>query len=369
MLGFYHNSVLNFSTPYLEACERTLTHNLQRATAYVRTHGLKLRPHTKTHKNLDLARRQLTHHHAGLTVAKVGEAQVMAELGAELLLAYPLVVAEQAIRLAHVARDVPVIAAIDSPLAAQVLSKAGAETGVELGVLVDLDVGMHRTGVQGIQPATELARLVDRLPALTLRGIFCYPGHVIEPADQQATRLNAIAALLDETLDAWSKAGLNASIVSGGSTPTLHQSHLIRHLTEVRPGTYLFNDMNTVAGGFCGIEDCALHAVCTVVSTAVPGQVVIDAGSKVLTSDTLVGHPGGGFGRVVDYPDARVRELNEEHGMIDVTRCPRPPELGEQLRVIPNHVCPCVNLQDAIALRGEDGSLRPLTVHARGKSS
>jgi D-serine deaminase-like pyridoxal phosphate-dependent protein len=196
-----------------------------------------------------------------------------------------------------------------------------------------------------------------------------YPGHVWDAPDQQGLALRAIADRLAQTLDLWQAHGLKAEIVSGGSTPTAFQSHLIPQLTEIRPGTYIFNDMNTVRGGFCTLEDCAARIVCTVVSNTVPNQVVIDAGTKTLTSDRCLSSPESGHGYVVEYPEAKITRLSEEHGQIDVSGCSSRPRIGERVTVIPNHICPCVNLQDTLWLRNEDGSMEPLAVDARGKLS
>lgn len=247
---------------------------------------------------------------------------------------------------------------------------AAREARTTVGILVDLDVGFHRTGVQSPAAALELAQKVARYPdGVRLDGLFFYPGHIWSTADEQADELTQVDALLAETVALWDHSGLAAPIVSGGSTPTAYQSHFVRSQTEIRPGTYLYNDMNTVRAGFCELEDCAARIVSTVVSTAVPGKVVIDAGTKTLTSDRNVRFPDSGHGYVVEHPDAKIMRLSEEHGEIDVTACEHPPRLGERITVIPNHICPCVNLQDRAWLRDADGTLAPLTIDARGRLS
>jgi D-serine deaminase-like pyridoxal phosphate-dependent protein len=127
--------------------------------------------------------------------------------------------------------------------------------------------------------------------------------------------------------------------------------------------------MNTVSAGFCALDDCAATLVCTVVSNAVPGKVVVDAGTKTLTSDRNITRPDSGHGYVVEYPLAKIARLSEEHGEMDVTACDRAPRIGERVHIIPNHICPCVNLQDAAWLRGADGSLRAIKIDTRGKLS
>jgi len=182
--------------------------------------------------------------------------------------------------------------------------------------------------------------------------------------------LGIISEQLNEIIGLWSSHGLEAAIVSGGSTPTAYQSHRIPALTEMRPGTYLYNDMDTVHSQACSLDDCAARLVCTVVSTAVPGQAVIDAGSKALTSDQANWDPqGGGYGYVVEHPEAKITRLSEEHGVIDVSTCENPPKLGDRVHVIPNHICPCINLQDFFWLHTEDGSVHKLPVDTRGRLS
>ncbi len=336
---------------------------------YAARHGLKLRPHAKTHKSLRLARWQIEYGATGLTVAKTAEAEVFAEVCDDLLLAYPVVDASRASRVATLAKQVDMKVAVDSEIAVMVLSTAAVAAGAMIGILVDLDVGLHRTGVQGSQAALELAQKVERAPNVTLRGLFCYPGQIWEASDAQAPALRAVADQLEEALDLWERNGLSVEIVSGGSTPTAYQSHLVERLTEIRPGTYPFNDMNTVRGGYASVEDCAARIVATIVSDAAPGQVVVDAGSKTLAADRCVSAPDSGHGYLIEYPEAQIIKLSEEHGQVDVSRCSDRPRLGERVTIIPNHICPCINLQDQVWLESTEHDLTPLKIEARGKSA
>jgi D-serine deaminase-like pyridoxal phosphate-dependent protein len=194
-----------------------------------------------------------------------------------------------------------------------------------------------------------------------------YPGHIWEAVDEQDGPLRKIDELLGETIALWSRYCLSAAIVSGGSTPTAYQSHVVTNLTEIRPGTYIFNDMNTVRGGFCSLDDCAARVIATVISDAIPGQVVIDAGSKTLSNDLCIPARDSGHGHVVEYPLARVTRLSEEHGQLDISACDPKPTLGERVSVIPNHICPCVNLQESVWWKAPDRSLSPIPVDARGR--
>jgi D-serine deaminase-like pyridoxal phosphate-dependent protein len=353
-------------TPALVVDSQTVFRNLERLAAYGDEHGIDIRPHTKTHKSRELARLQVEAGAMGLTVAKVGEAEVMAEACDDILLGYPAIDPARTSRLAKLAKHVTLRVAVDSKLGAKLIGEAANRARATVGILVDMDVGHGRTGVQTPAEALALAQLVDKSPGLRLDGLFFFPGHIVEPPAEQLGALQAVSDKLAETLDLWADHGLQARIVSGGSTPTAYQSHLVGELTEIRPGTYIYNDMNTVRGGFCQLADCAAHVHSTVVSTAVPGQVVIDAGSKTLTSDRCAPLPDSGYGYLPDYPDAVIRRLSEEHAQIDIRTCPRPPELGERVRVIPNHICPCVNLQDVVWWRDESGELVELAIDARG---
>jgi D-serine deaminase-like pyridoxal phosphate-dependent protein len=334
---------------------------------YAKAHHLNLRPHTKTHKSKLLAKLQMEHGAVGLTVAKAGEAKVMAAVADDVLMAYPAVDPGRCGELAELARGRTVRVAVDSPEAADALSAAARSAGSTIGILVDLDVGHHRTGVQSPGDALVLAQHVDRSPGLRLDGIMFFPGHVGGRLEMQVPALNAVDALLGETIDLWRRHGLEGRIVSGGSTPSAPQSHLVSRMNEVRPGTYVYNDMNCVRGGSATLDDCAARVVATVVSTAVPGQVIIDAGTKALTSDPCGPAPDSGHGYIVEYPRAKVFKLFEEHGEVDVRGCDRPPKIGQRVTIVPNHICPCVNLQDNVWWQEEGEPPRAVAVEARGK--
>jgi D-serine deaminase-like pyridoxal phosphate-dependent protein len=357
----------NLATPALVLDGPKVRRNIQRLADYADGVRLRVRPHTKTHKLRPLAKLQLEAGANGLTAAKVSEAEIISDPEQDVLLAYPPVGRFRADRLADLARSRTVRAAVDSLIGVEIMSAAAQHAKTTVGLLVDVDVGMGRTGVQTPEESLALAQAVDRSPNVRLDGIMIYPGHVWETPDQQSDALSAVSKKLEQVLGLWRRHGLDAEIVSGGSTPTAYQSHLIPQLTEIRPGTYVFNDMNTVRGGYCTLEDCAARIVATVISGAVPGQVVVDAGSKTLTKDPNITVRESGFGHVVEYPDARVKALSEEHAQIDVTMCSKRPSVGARITIIPNHICPCVNLQEAVWWLEPDEPPRELRVDARGK--
>lgn len=367
------STIEGVATPALVIDAARVRRNVESLSAYAASHGIAVRPHCKTHKSVEIARLQLAAGAGGMTVAKVGEAESLAAAfdGAtpDILVAYPVVDPARARRLADLARSSAVRVALDTPAAVEAVSAAAGSAGVTLGVLVDLDVGMGRTGVPTAAALAMLAEAVAAAPGLRLDGIFCYPGQIWAKPAEQAAPLAAVAAKLQEAIDLFDRHGLCRQVISGGSTPTAFQSHLVPQVTEIRPGTYVFNDMNTVRGGFCTLDDCAATIVCTVVSDAVAGQVVLDGGTKTFTSDRCGPAPDSGHGFIVEYPDAMITKLTEEHGQVDVSRCERRPQVGERVTVIPNHICPCINLQDAVWWREADGRLRQLAVDARGRLS
>ena len=359
--------VPDLPTPAMLIDGRAVRRNVERMAAYAKQHDLRLRPHTKTHKSTMLARMQLDHGAIGLTVAKAGEAEVMASVADDVLMAYPAVDPSRCAALAQLATAKTIRVAVDSTEAVEALARAARSAGSVIGILVDLDVGLHRTGVQSPQEALDLARHVGRTPGVRLDGLFFYPGHVGGPSGSQEQMLREVDARLKKTLDLWRGAGLEAAIVSGGSTPTAYQSHLLTRMTEFRPGTYVFQDMNGVRGGFATLDDCAARIVATVVSTAVPGQFVIDAGSKTLAMDRCGPAPDSGHGLVVEYPDAKIAKLTEEHGQVEASRSSKTPKVGERVTIVPNHICPCINLQDRFWWQDDGEHPRAVPVDARGK--
>jgi len=355
-------------TPFILIDAEVVRRNVARLADYARSHRLGLRPHTKTHKSKMLARMQLDAGAAGLTVAKPGEASVMAEVCDDLLMAYPAVDPVQCKELAKLARNNTVRVGVDSEFAVDALADAARSMGSTIGILVDVDAGNHRTGVQNSAEALSLARHIAKQKGVRLDGLMFFPGHLsAAKPDAQNAELLRIDEMLRKVIELWRHDGLEAKIVSGGSTPTATQSHRIAVMTEVRPGTYVFNDMNCVHGCCATLDDCAARIVTTVVSTAVPGQVVLDAGSKTLTSDRCGPAPDSGHGFIVEYPQAKVTKLSEEHAQVDVTACDPGPKVGDRVTVVPNHICPCINLQDQVWWQEPGESPRPIPVDARGR--
>ena len=337
--------VQDLETPALLIDLDVTERNLQRAAQYTAAHSLRFRPHTKTHKIPALGRRQLELGAVGLTVAKVGEAEVMLGAGpSDLLLEYPTIGAGKLKRLAEVARRARVTVAIDSPEAARDLNDAAAAAHVRFGALAEIDVGFGRVGVS---PDGELLGLVEsiaRLTHLEFDGIAFFPGHIRRLDESGEAALRRLGELLESILTSLARAGHEAHVVSGGNTTTLFHSHRVPRLNEIRSGTYIYNDYNSIYSGECGLEDCAATVLTTVVSVARPGQIIVDGGSKTFSSDHYLGGPA--YGHLVEAPAAIFHKMSEEHGWVDVSRVERPFRVGERVHVIPNHVCTTVNEHD-----------------------
>jgi len=357
----------DLDTPALVIDTDVMQRNLRRMADYAREHRLSLRPHTKTHKIPALGRIQLALGAVGLTVAKPGEAEVM--LGAaprEILVAYPTIGSKKLARLVEVARQTRVLMSLDSLEVARELSDAVSAAGVEIGVLTEIDVGLGRVGVRPGPDLLSLIQGIDQLPGLDWDGIAFYPGHVKSLDAAGLRTIEEVSALLGQTIQELRSHGFEPRIVSGGSTPSWEHSHEIGGMNEIRPGTYIFNDKNSVGIGSCSWDDCAASILVTVVSVAVPGQAIIDGGSKTFSSDRLA-TGGEGFGEVVGMPEAVFTKMNEEHGFLDISRTGRQLKVGDKLRIIPNHVCVAVNLHERIyGARGETVE-DCWTVEGRGK--
>ncbi len=340
--------------------------NLDRVVSHLGAHGLCWRPHVKTHKSRALAEMQLAAGAQGLTVATPREGEVMAGVCRDLLLAHPPV-GPKARRVVGLPGEVRLRVALDSPEALADLAEAAGSEGREVEVLVEVDVGMGRVGVSEPARVVELARAVARRPPLRFSGILFYPGHIRMPAAEQEAALAEVGRSVEAALEALSRAGHPAAVVSGGSSPTLWQSHRIPGVTEIRAGTCIFHDRDMWSLGVCGLHEVAYTILATVVSVAVPGQAVVDAGSKALAREEFRGGSGGGYGVLLDRPDVVVRSVSEEHGILDLRDSDWRPRVGDRVRIVPNHVCVSVNLQDRLLALGPGETLDPIGLEARGR--
>lgn len=340
-------------TPAAVVSRARMEANARRVADYCARHGLSWRPHVKTHKSTRVARLQLEAGARGLTVATPHEAEVMASVCDDLLLAYPPVGEAKLARILALPRSVRLTVALDSLDVLRPLATAARAAGRTVGVLVEVDVGLRRVGVQGTDAAVRLARAVREEAGVDYRGVLFYAGHIRTPGPESDAGLAALSDQVRDLREALTVAGCAPEVVSGGTTPTLWRSHEIEGLTEVRAGTCIFNDRDALRVGAAGPGDLAYSVLATVVSTAVEGRVAVDAGSKALAKEPRGGD--GTFGVLLDRPEVEVVALSEEHGMLDLGSTTWRPAVGTRVRIVPNHVCVSVNLQDRLLVESADG--------------
>jgi D-serine deaminase-like pyridoxal phosphate-dependent protein len=330
--------------------------NIARIQAACDAAGVANRPHIKTHKNPMLAQMQIAAGAKGITCQKLGEAEIMADAGiSDILISYNLLGDEKMARLGALQGKADVTVAADNSVVVADLPKAAAASGRTLSVVVECDTGRKRAGVETPAEAVALALEIADSKGLQFAGFMLYPTET-GWADAQK--------FFDEALAGVRAHGLDAAIVSTGGTPNLNNLGKLNGATEHRFGTYIYNDRMQVAAGVATWDDCALHIYSTVVSRAAPERGILDAGSKTLTTDT-----GGleGHGLILEHPEARIARFAEEHGFLDLSRSNTRPNVGDVVRIVPNHVCVVVNMMDEVVMvRGEE-IMGTLPVAARGK--
>jgi D-serine deaminase-like pyridoxal phosphate-dependent protein len=359
--------VTELETPALVVDLDVLDANLREMAHYCASHGINLRPHIKTHKVPAVAKMQIRAGACGITVAKLGEAEVMAREGLEdILIAYPIIGSAKLERLVSLSKRVRITVATDSLEVAEGITRAAQAGGARIRLLAEFDPGMHRCGVQTPADLVALAQGMSRLPGAEFAGFLFFPGHVRVPPEEQIPILENIDAQLREAQDKLYRSGIGLQVVSGGSTPTALRSHVMKTVTEIRPGTYVYNDMNTVRLGTTDLSHCALTVHVTVVSRAVKGRAVIDGGSKTFSSDPCRGGEGGGFGYCLEYPEVVLEAMSEEHGHVNLASSASTPAIGERLRFIPNHVCTAVNMHNEVWATRKGEVVERWPVAARG---
>lgn len=360
------NLYAELDTPSLLIDLDIMEQNLQRGAALARQNGVKLRPHIKTHKSSWIARRQLDYGAQGITAAKLSEAEVMHEGGIEdILLAYPVIGQKKIDRLASLLKKTNIKIAIDSVDAADAAAEAARRSGVTVQVYLDVDTGLGRMGLPSGQPTVDLAREISRRPGVEIVGLLNHSGHLMRSASEEELEQATIrsAEKLVKTADMMRAIGIDVKEVSPGFTAGARFEATVPGVTEIRPGTYVLNDANSVYAWAAKVKDCAAFVLTQVVSRPARDRAVIDAGSKTLTQDRSV---RSGHGIILGHPDVIVHSLSEEHGVLAV-----PPEsplaVGDRLLIVPNHICPVVNLFD-VAYGVRNGAVEmEIPVEARGQ--
>ena len=317
--------------------------------------GIANRPHIKTHKIAGLARYQIACGAKGVTVQKLGEAEVMADAGiTDLLLTFNIIGAPKLKRLVPLLRRTQLYLVADHDGMLSGLSWAALQAKRQLEVLVECDVGAGRNGVQSPDEAAALAKKIESTPGLKFGGLMTYPA-----AGQRVKT----QSFLTQSVALCEAEGIKVLRVTSGGSPDMWSDDGLNGITEYRAGTYIYFDRSLTARGTCSFDDCALSVLTTVVSHPTETRAIVDAGTKALTSD-LLGLQG--YGIVRELGDAPIYAANEEHGFLDVTQSPIKPVVGDLLRIIPNHVCPVSNLFDHVVFVRGGKILGSSRVNARG---
>jgi D-serine deaminase-like pyridoxal phosphate-dependent protein len=351
--------------------------NLDRMQAAATAGGLRLRPHAKTHKSPEVARLQLARGAVGICCAKLGEAEVFADAGVtDIRLPYPLH-PSNADRVIALLDRAHLSFIVDHLEVARGWSAAMTAAGREVDVLVKVDVGLHRCGIDpDAAGAAEMVAQVARLPGLRFRGLLSHAGHAYSASsDAETARIAAAeAATLTGLAKQLAALGVTCAEISVGATPTARHSATLSGITEMRPGNYAYFDRMQVALGSASWDDCALTVLARVVSRPAADRLILDSGSKTLTNDVVRG-PGDtpGYGVVLKglndtQPDPQliIDRLSEEHAKVTVTGdCALAP--GDLVRIVPNHSCPVSNLVDRAWKVDGVGVLGELEVPARGR--
>ncbi len=361
--------VSNILTPAvvidLDIAEKNIRDMLDITKAY----GILHRPHIKAHKSVFFARKQVDAGCVGITCAKLSEAEVMADHGfTDILIAFPIIGELKLDRLGKLLEKADVSTIINSVQGAEGLSRLGERLGRKINVFIELDGGINRGGLIFGQPALDFALKVKGLQGIHICGLMYYGGTIYGEATQEGLISKTKQELehLTYTRDLLNANGFDIRILSTGSSLSARLAEHLEGVTEVRAGNYIFNDGASLWQGLVTEEDCALRVLSTVVSKPDENTLIIDAGSKTLTSDT--GAFTKGFGWVVgEGKEIEIYKLNEEHGFLR-TQKPNDYQVGDVLEIIPNHACVICNLTDSVyGVRGNEVEA-VIPIEARGKN-
>ena len=329
-------------TPFIAVDLDVMERNIARMASLAKEAGVKLRPHTKTHKSPYIAKKQLEAGASGITCAKLGEAEVMVEHGIEnILIAFPIIGKSKLRRFSELLKRAHLLVALDDIAVAKGINDVGEAHRKKIPVYVDVDTGLHRMGRSPRESVEHIAEMA-KLPFIEVKGVMSHTGQAYaknSEADILAVALQD-AEMMYETKRELEKRGVFIDEISVGATATARFIKQIPHVTEMRPGMYVFNDRFVMGAGGATEEDCAVRVFATVVSRPAKDRIIIDAGSKTLAMDV---YKHGGYGHIVGHPNVTIRTLSEEHGTLHVEG-DSDLKIGDVIEIIPNHICPVINL-------------------------
>ncbi len=348
------------STPCAVVDLARLEANLRDMADLASTHGKQLRPHIKTHKCIEIARMQRDLGATGITVAKLGEAEVFVEAGFDDALIANLIVGDDKLdRLAALTERAEVTVGVDSDYVLDGLARCASRTARKLGIYIEVDTGHHRTGVRSQDDAARLASRCQEIQGLDLRGVYTHEGHVYRCEPEQ---IPGACCLVAEMM-AQCAGACGVETVSVGSTPGARYMAAMAGVSEIRPGNYVFHDATQVQLG-AHLSTCALTVLATVIAAPSPSEAFVDAGSKALSGDR---DPTGRYGFSLDRPEAVVDWCSEEHGHLDLTNAPGACRVGDRVRLVPAHACTCVNCHDHLHVVRDTSLVGSWSVAARGR--
>jgi D-serine deaminase-like pyridoxal phosphate-dependent protein len=346
----------DLDTPCVTILLDRLENNISRVQRMVSAAGKRNRPHVKTHKIPAIGAMQIAAGATGLTCQKLGEAEVFIDAGVtdDLLITFNIVGSAKTGRLMDLSERIARLSVVaDNEIVLRGLSDAARGRGRTVPVLIECDCGFGRNGVQTPEAALALARAAERLPGVDFQGLLVFPNNAPRTLD-----------FFTGAIALFKAAGMQLPVLSGGGSPALLSLADYPMMTEHRAGTYVYNDVMMAHSGIASWNDCAMHVRATVVSRPTEDRAIVDAGSKVLTREQYYVR---NFGHVVEYPDAAVVNLSEEHGVIDLSASVKKPKVGDVINIVPNHCCVVSNMVDEVyGLR--DGTVEVVwPVAARGK--
>ncbi|MFQ6041558.1 MAG: alanine racemase [Candidatus Poribacteria bacterium] len=342
--------VYDLDTPALTVDLDVLERNIHNMAEKCLKLDIALRPHIKTHKIPEIAQQQIKSGAIGIACQKLGEAEVMSEAGIDnILIPYNIVGKPKLERLTRLAKRKTVVVAVDSEITANGVSQQAQEDGCTVGVIIELDTGGRRCGVQSPQEALELARKITQMPGIDFQGVMTYPSHV------------RAKPFIEETVDLLSKTGIPVNIISGGGTGCESASKEIG-CTETRSGSYVYEGLTRVGPKTLNPETCALRMIVTIVSAPTSERVIVDGGQKTFTS-----YPPTPYGYIIEHPEIKIYGMSVEHGHIDVSASEHKFQVGEKLSVIPVHQGMTSNLHDEL-IGVRDGEVEMVwKIAGRGK--
>jgi D-serine deaminase-like pyridoxal phosphate-dependent protein len=359
----------DLDTPSLLIDLDTLERNVAEMQAVASAAGVRLRPHTKTHKCPDIARMQLDAGASGITAAKLGEAEVMVDAGIDdVLIAYPIVGERKLERLRALAERASLRVTTDSVEVAEGIGRVGQDLGRDVPLLVEVDTGLHRVGRPAGAPTVELVKELSGVRGVEVLGLLTHAGHAYRstgPAELRAAAEREGRDLV-ETAEGCAAEGIELREISVGSTPTARIVAGVAGVTEIRPGTYVFNDVQQMRLSVATEPTCAARVLTTVVAHPTDERFVLDAGTKAFTSDGGDGPPFPGRGVVAGRPELVLDFMNDDHAVGHLTGADDV-LIGDRLEVIPLHVCSTVNMFDeAVGIRSGQ-VVRMFAIAGRGK--